>query len=174
MFNLPEDILSRSRSTQIQWVIFTGLQALIFLFLLTAGLQFVFNYFGLAELSMNLVLINFIFTGVVLAIMYYFKFKKILNSIKTANELKNSNIIEDTLKGMEKKMLAELGADPKTTASRIVPILYDDKIKHIAVIVEVGEEVDKKTQYEIVDDILEEYFKGLVIEAKAEKKVKEK
>ena len=159
MFKLPDDIMSRSRSTQAQYAIMGIIILSVGLYFTVAGVIFLTNAFGLT--SFTLVESLWVFSGVLVVqlIKHAWSFKDAFRKGQALAEVENEldNIVSEAHKDFE----ADRG-DGKTR--RLVEIQYLGKSKWIGVEFPSMEGI-KGSEADLVESILDQTFQDMMIDA---------
>ena len=170
MPKLPRDIMSRTKSTQLQWVgiIFVWLAGVIYL--LVAGFVYLCNTFGIIQFTFQ----DTIWITIVALVLIIFNsisnFKKRMSSLNNMDDdqLENlNNQLDAALEGLKNEMQKAVDEQKDGIHRKVVVIKYLDQSRPILVELK---PVSDMTEEEIeagFEKILNKNFTGLVISAEA-------
>jgi uncharacterized membrane protein len=161
MLKLPEDIMNRSKSTQIQWAIVILMISSGFVFLIVSGIVYLVNIvlptIGLEfEDTVRIWLVSMI----LITIGQYIKLK---SSIQKVKKLKKAlDKLEEVSKEIKEYAENQNKIINDKLITEVIPIEYLGKTVEVTVKFEKSEE---ESEEESILKIMDNTFKGIVIEA---------
>ena len=182
---LPEDILERSKSTQIQWLIILFICAGVSLFIIVSGIVYIMNSFEIASFTFQDTLWIFILIAGFLIIKGMLEFQDKTDKIKemidkrdTSNlgdaldpkdfeELNSS--LDEVLEALKEKMQHDLDSINDDIYRKVVVVEYLGKSRPIIVELETKNKLSEEEKEIAFEKILDENFSRLVISATASK-----
>jgi len=168
---LPKDIMSRSRSTQIQWLIVGLIWATGLVFIVGSGFAYIMENLGVVYLAPGEVLVSSVIAIMMLAIYRWVKMKKTLNAIKDLP-------LED-LQNIAKEVLSEMESTPSKTIKngeayeKKIPVNFTGKTRVVTIRIIPGEKLSEEEIETAIDEVLMKHLTGLVIEASVSRKSQE-
>jgi len=168
---LPDDIMSRSKSTQMQWVILIFLWVSASIFLIVSGISYIMNILGIAYFTLQdtLIIFSLALTLVIFNIIKNTK-KHFREAIKQQSVPDLNPIFDDLLAKMQ-----EVVDDTNEDGSRRKVVVIEYLKKSIPIIVEIkpSPEMSEQDIEKAFGEILDQHFKGLVISAEVKLKKEE-
>jgi hypothetical protein len=177
MPKLPEDIIERSKSTQIQWLIILFMWASALLFIIVSGIVYIINQF--TNINFEISDTFWIFMVAIILVTYntFKNFKK--QYVKITEEVPESKLasifsgrnpsdfVDEVLDEVAKKIQKDLDAIDDNIYRKAIVLEYLQKSRVIIVELETDKELDEEEIEKAFEKILDENFSGLVISAKA-------
>jgi hypothetical protein len=186
MPKLPEDILERSKSTQMQWIAIIFIWASALVFIIVSGIIYIMNSFGIASFTFQDTLWIFTIAIVFLVIKGMLRFQDKADEIKEMLDKRGKSNLEGALdpkdfeglkssldgalESLKEKMQHDLDSINDGVYRKVIVIEYLGKSRPIIVELETESELDEEEKEIAFEKILDENFGGLVISAKASKK----